>query len=47
MHNLFGEEIMKQLSISKEISDSQLSLVDARVAAKIMAKFIVDNLCSK
>ena len=47
VHNLFGEEIMKQLSISKEISDSQLSLVDARVAAKIMAKFIVDNLCSK
>ena len=46
-HNLFGQETMKQLNISNDLSDEQLTLIDARVASELAASFIVDNLCCK
>ena len=44
-HKLFGQETMRQLNISNDLSEEQLTLVDARVATELAASFIVDNLC--
>lgn len=46
-HELFGTETLRQLEVSTELSEDQLRLVDARVAAALAAKFVVSQFCTK
>ena len=44
-HELFGAETLRQLEVNPDLSDDQLQLIDARVAAALASKFVIENLC--
>ena len=43
-HKLFGEAVIKQMSINNGIDEKDADLIDVSVAAAIAAEFLVDNL---
>ena len=45
-HELFGSEMVRQMSLNDNLSQEDLALVDARVAATIAARFILKELCT-
>lgn len=46
-HKLFGTETLKQLQIHTDLSEEQLKMIDARVAASLAANFLTTTLCTK
>lgn len=46
-HDMFGQEVIGCLKINNNIDNSQIALIDARVAAYLAAGFIIENMCGK
>lgn len=44
-HELFGAETLRQLEVNPNLTEDQLRLIDARVAAALAAEFVAKNLC--
>lgn len=45
-HELFGAEMVKQLTLKQDLSEAELNVVDATVASTIVSKFLMNNLCT-
>lgn len=43
-HQLMGQEMIRQLEINKDLQSGDMDMIDITVAAKLISKFIVDEL---